>query len=300
LRVQPGERVTIIKKAAQTLAAQGWGDIDLILSQFGFPTSDDWTADEYSYLVQHLKSGNDDALAELNAYLHPGEVPPTQPPPEVVEDPDSPWQTGGFRLFMTHVAAEKSHVGKLRDALAEHSIEAFVAHQVIEAGKEWEKVIETALRSCDALAAWMTPAGFKESDWCDQEIGFAVSRGLLVIPLRFGLDPYGFIGKYQALTIRDQHPFNEIARSIFDLVVQHELSRRAMARALVWRYENSASFDATRANVGYLRRIPPEAWTDALKDQARTAHERNYQISAAYVGPRFASNVVSELIAALP
>ena len=297
--MQPGERVTIIKKAAQTLAAQGWSDIDLTLGQFGFPTEDEWRGDEYAYVIEQLKRGGDDDLVALHAYLHPGDVPPTEPQPDLIEDPDSPWETGGFRLFVSHLSGEKENVSRLKSALAAHSIEAFVAHEAIEPTKEWVNVIEAALRSCDALAAWLSP-GFRESSWCDQEVGFAVSRGILVVPLRFGLDPYGFIGKYQALTVRDKHPPVDLARTIFDLLVQHELTRSAMARALVWRYENSRSFDATRTNVGYLRRIPPQAWTSALKEQARTAHERNWEVANAWVGQGSAADAVAELIDAIP
>ena len=50
----------------------------------------------------------------------------------------------------------------------------------------------------DALAAILTP-GFNESKWTDQEVGVAVGRGSLIIPIRKGMNPYGFIGKYQGM-----------------------------------------------------------------------------------------------------
>jgi hypothetical protein len=237
----------------------------------------------------------DDDLAALDAYLHPGEVPPTEPQPEVVDAPESPWTTGGFRLFITHLASQKKNVGKLKTALVEHSIEGFVAHETIEPTMEWQDVIESGLRTCDALAAWLSH-GIKESSWCDQELGFGVCRGLLLVPISVDVDPYGFIAKYQALRVHNQQSVPDVARSIFDLLVRHELSREPMARALVWRYESSGSYDETRANVGYLRRIPPEAWTPALKEQARTAHKRNGQVRDAYVGDKFASDVVAALL----
>jgi hypothetical protein len=105
---------------------------------------------------------------------------------------------------------------------------------------------------------------------------------------------------HQALTVRDKHPLPELARTVFDLIVQHELSSGAMARALVWRFESSASFDATRANLGALRRIPPEAWTPALTEQALTAHERNGQVAETFVGQSYAKDAVAELIHSPP
>jgi hypothetical protein len=57
--MQPGECITIIKKAAETLAPQGWAEIDLVLDQFGFPTeAEEWGSNtERTYLVAMLKSG---------------------------------------------------------------------------------------------------------------------------------------------------------------------------------------------------------------------------------------------------
>jgi len=53
----------------------------------------------------------------------------------------------------------------------------------------------------DALLALLTP-GSNESKWTDQEVGVAVGRRVPVIPIRIGIDPYGLIGKYQA--VREQ------------------------------------------------------------------------------------------------
>jgi hypothetical protein len=51
----------------------------------------------------------------------------------------------------------------------------------------------------DGFVALMT-ADFHDSDWTDQEVGFAFARGVPLIAVRLGKDPYGFIGKFQALS----------------------------------------------------------------------------------------------------
>ena len=51
----------------------------------------------------------------------------------------------------------------------------------------------------DAFAALMTD-DFHDSDWTDQEVGFALARGVPVIAVKLGRDPYGFLGKFQALS----------------------------------------------------------------------------------------------------
>ena len=40
--------------------------------------------------------------------------------------------------------------------------------------------------------------GFHESNWTDQEVGFALARGILVIPVKYESAPYGFMGRIQA------------------------------------------------------------------------------------------------------
>lgn len=51
----------------------------------------------------------------------------------------------------------------------------------------------------DAFVALLTD-GFHDSLWTDQEVGFAVARAVPIIAVRLGRDPYGFIGRFQALS----------------------------------------------------------------------------------------------------
>jgi hypothetical protein len=104
-----------------------------------------------------------------------------------------------FRLFLSHVSKYKAEAAALKDDLRFFGVSCFVAHRDIEPLKEWQDEIELALASMDALAALLTP-GFHESLWTDQEVGFAYARQVQILPLRLGLDPYGFLGKFQALS----------------------------------------------------------------------------------------------------
>jgi hypothetical protein len=122
------------------------------------------------------------------------------------------WQPDGrFRLFLSHRSDIKTEIGKLRDELAAFGVACFVAHSDIKPTREWQAEIENAIFSADALVAAMTP-GFHDSDWTDQEIGIAFGRGIPVIALRMGQDPYGFIGKFQALTTSWENAAREIVK----------------------------------------------------------------------------------------
>jgi len=73
--------------------------------------------------------------------------------------------------------------------------------------------------------------GFKESDWCDQEIGVAVGRKVLIIPIIKDLYPYGFISKYQGVKVNNLK-VGDVAEIIFKIIVNSEQKRFDMLKAL--------------------------------------------------------------------
>jgi len=151
------------------------------------------------------------------------------------------WSEKRFRLFLSHVSNHKVMAAGLKDALWLWGIHAFVAHEDIEPSLEWQDEIELGLRSMHALAALITP-DFHASKWTDQEIGWALGRGVLVVPLRLGVDPYGLVGKIQGVPGKIGEPKNLAAR---------------IAEALF----------ANRQTHGEMRRAVINVFTDASSDQ---------------------------------
>lgn len=109
------------------------------------------------------------------------------------------WGDVGFRMFLSHKSEVKKEAAALKDGLRLFGISCFVAHEDIHPTKEWQDEIENALASMDGFVALMSE-GFHDSNWTDQEVGYAVARGVPIIAVRLGQDPYGFIGKFQALS----------------------------------------------------------------------------------------------------
>lgn len=85
------------------------------------------------------------------------------------------WGGSGFRLFLSHKSEVKKETAALKDRLALFGVSAFVAHEDIHPTREWQNEIENALHTMDAFAALLTH-GFHDSDWTDQEVGFALAR----------------------------------------------------------------------------------------------------------------------------
>ncbi len=109
------------------------------------------------------------------------------------------WGDVGFRLFLSHKSEVKKETAALKEGLRLFGISCFVAHEDIHPTKAWQDEIENALASMDGFVALMTE-DFHDSDWTDQEVGYAVAQGVPIIAVRLGKDPYGFIGKFQALS----------------------------------------------------------------------------------------------------
>lgn len=269
--LKAGERVQLITQLAERLDEMDYAQIDLHLRQFGFPWTDDWTGTKGNYALNMLEQGNDVALLALHEHLFGFSGAPAN------EDADF-WPAGSFRLFLSHVSANKIVVSELRDKLLDYGIAGFVAHEDIAPSREWVDEIEKALLTCEALVAVLSE-GFKESSWTDQEVGFCHGRRVLIISVRDGLDPYGFISKYQAIN-GQRKSAAETARAIYRILVQHPKTSAAMASALVTLFEASDSFAEAKRRVGLLGDIVN--WTPDLLRRIEEAVRTNSQIEDAW------------------
>jgi hypothetical protein len=121
------------------------------------------------------------------------------------------WGDDGYRIFLSHKAEVKKEAAQLKEHLEVFGMSCFVAHQDIHPTKEWQEEIENALASMDAFVALLTEK-FHDSLWTDQEVGYALARGVPMIAVKLGKDPYGFIGKFQALSCMWDDAPNELIR----------------------------------------------------------------------------------------
>lgn len=116
---------------------------------------------------------------------------------------------------------------ELKERLRLFGISCFVAHEDIHPTKAWQDEIENALASMDGFVALMT-ANFHDSDWTDQEVGFAFARGVPIISVRLGKDPYGFIGKFQGLS----STWPTAAEDIIKILIKNDRMFSAYVNAL--------------------------------------------------------------------
>lgn len=134
-----------------------------------------------------------------------------------------------FRLFISHIARDRDKATRLKESLAPYFISGFIAHEDIHPTLEWQHEIELALQSMDAMVAIHT-MGFSKSYWTQQEIGFALGRGIKIISLKMGEDPTGFISKHQALARRNRKA-EDIAAEVHELLRNDERTKVRLEQA---------------------------------------------------------------------
>jgi hypothetical protein len=268
------------------MAERPWKDSSVELRQFGCgPVERVVDAglfriiDEFRSVVASIQDAPDATLLRLHEHIFGAAAPsPVHGRAEPVAE--DVWTADRFRLFVSHTSAHSADVGFLKLLLGSYWIDAFVAHEDIEPTRDWQGVIESALDTCEALLAWLTE-DFHQSLWTDQEVGFCVHRSVLVIPVRRGLDPYGFIGKYQGVAGSGKDLL-AIAEEVRLLLATHELTGTRMAARTVQSFAHVDSFKDARKTFEILKRIPPEAWTEPLLDEVARAAEQNDQITQAW------------------
>lgn len=188
------------------------------------------------------------------------------------------WNPNCLRLFLSHVSTHKLAVSKLKEQLLFYGISGFVAHEDIEPTKEWIDEIELALGSAEVLVALTTP-DFHESKWTDQEVGIALGRNILVVPVRVGCDPYGFMGKSQALT-GNFDKINQLALDLVDIFIKNPMTAKPMREALTFAFEHSQSFQNSK-DLSYVI-VKMKDFTQEQRERIRAACKNNVQVERSY------------------
>jgi hypothetical protein len=208
------------------------------------------------------------------------------------DDPFDVWPPGRIRLFFSHTSAHRALIGEIATALEYWPFACFVAHEEIEPSLAWQEVIESALATCDALVAFFT-ADFRESAWCDQEVGWALGRGLVTIPVGLYIDPHGFAGSIQAVPASLEDSAADIAErvaSALTTAVFRQTSPGAgrlidpLADAIVEKFCGSPSFALAQRRFEFLRRLPTALWTPARRLQVEASSESNRAIREGVTG----------------
>lgn len=284
----PGQRLDLFKAVRPALLEMTTADSYLHIVEFGskdLMSWDQWVDetrgdDIEEWILWMLRKLDECELTGLHDYLVQGGP--------VVDVANLPWRDGQFRLFLSHLASEKTFLSILADRLDRLGVHGFVAHEAIDPGRDWIEVIRTGLFTCDALVAIMHPA-FHDSPWTDQEVGFVMGQNKFAVAIRAGIDPYGFLGTVQGLpapaSLFAPEPeysgaANVLARDIVQTLVSERRTAAPIRDALVNRLATSTSWNMSNEIVDFLKQSP-----QITKDQyrrLRVAENDNVEVGQAF------------------
>lgn len=289
MKLTKSQRVKIIKDISNHLDLEDWTTIDLTLKGFGFPITDQWSGgDKKSYIIEMLGNPNDTDLVELGQHLG---MPLGGQNPNPVDAPETPyWRDGQLRVFISHLTTHREQAAKIQEAMTWNGMSGFVAHNDINPTVEWQIEIETALATCDMLVALIHPE-FVQSKWCDQEIGYALGRGIAVFTVRCGEDPHGFVSRFQAFNGNGKNP-TQIATELFEAAIDHKKLQEKMADVVIDLFVNSGSFASARERVAYVERL--KVWDASYSARIRKAVKTNGQIGSSWGVPEQVEKIVKK------
>ena len=201
-------RLAMLREIVSALAKACLNDVNLILHAANLrpielsswearsgETDKSTTTNRERLISESIRDMSSGEIAELSRAVTSYFTPPSGGLVSVA-DRDRP-----LCLFASHLSTQRSLVGNVGAELRKYGIVMFVAHSDIEPDAHWHEEIERALSASDAGVAFLTP-GFRDSNWCDQEVGWLLGRGIPVLPLKFEhQDPYGPLEKKQALSV---------------------------------------------------------------------------------------------------
>lgn len=296
--MKPGERIPLINGLVDSLLPRPLTEAQLILDQFGVQTWQPNASDSTTvraYFVERVKNEPDDNLEALHAYIVGEDANPSLVPTEA-----HPWGEKPVRVFLSHKWEDAQFVSGVKDVLEKYGISAFVAHNDIEPTRQWREVIKAGLRTCHMMVAVLHP-DFHKSQWCDQEVGWALGRGIPVATVRrdvtdvdrgldgfleevqdIGLDPSKGTGEWRAA--------QEIFRAAIRTVRPASLARSTLAEAFV----TSFNFDNSRNLWSAISR--QDQWDEPQLRRLEYAVETNRQVYDANLDGTSLADLVKDLL----
>jgi TIR domain len=287
MKLSKSQRVKTIKDVADHLTNDDWTMLDLTLKQFGFPTIDEWSGGMKSYVVEMIGNAADEDLVELGQHFG---MQFKDADLENLTKETPYWQDGQLKVFISHLTSQREKATHIQTALSRYGLSGFVAHNDINPTAEWQIEIETALATCDLLVA-LVHSEFINSAWCDQEIGYALGRGIPVFTVKCGADPHGFVGRFQAFNGTGKTP-PQIARELFEASISHKKLQERMADVIIDLFVSSASFSTAKERVGYVEQL--KIWDPVYSVRLEKAVRTNDQIIHSWGVPEQVSQLIKK------
>lgn len=186
-----------------------------------------------------------------------------------------------LRIFLSYSSSNKEIAGQIKHFLEEkYFFEVFLAHEDIMPTREWQEEIIKNLKICDFLVGIITNE-FNESEWTDQEIGYAMGREIPVLTLNFGAVPHGFVARFQALPAKqneDGWNISKLCFEIFKLLKMNQKTKEKVIDGFIFKFGESSSFKEAEENISRLT----DFFDDFTKEQINNIVKHSISNSQIY------------------
>lgn len=119
----------------------------------------------------------------------------------------------------------------------------------------------------------------------------AIGRNKLVVPLRVGSDPHGFLGKYQGLQTKGSDA-SVIARQLFEILLKNDIAGPRIADSLIERLASSTSWASAKATTAQLVQV--KAISTSQAGRLLRALDSNTEVSHAIGVPEQIRALISQ------
>lgn len=155
-----------------------------------------------------------------------------------------------MKVFLSYSNEDKVLAGSIKQNLEDYGLTVFLAHEDIEPLAEWVDILRAELEACVVFIPILTET-FRKSRWTDQETGIAITRGILIAPLKVTVDPYGFISHVQAFRL-DRNNIESTCFKLASAIVSNPALGEIFKNALIDKFGGSWSFDDATHNTELL------------------------------------------------
>jgi hypothetical protein len=154
---------------------------------------------------------------------------------------DTPWKPlskgCAVELFVSHASKDADAIALVRSQIDALGVRVYLAEHDNQAGRRLSAKVQQAIARCDVMIVLLTPSGY-DSRYVQQEIGLALGKGRLVIPL---LDPslvaadLGLLNDIEYIVFDNDHPSDGLARlsERVDSLVRQQKAKQELAVAVV-------------------------------------------------------------------
>ena len=198
-----------------------------------------------------------------------------------------------MKIFISYAHEDKVQVGRIKWELEiKYGFDVFLAHEDIAPTHEWVDEIISELRACDVFIAFLTK-DFNNSDWTDQEVGFALARGVTIIPLNEGVNPHGFIGRNQALT-GSSKTVQSVCSKIIEILMESPKLREKLLNQLIKVFGKSSTFKKVESNFDNIMKFEDYLTTQQINEIVRLARNNNQVFSSKYGAKQMIINLLNK------